>query len=104
VLLDSVKSSVGYRKFFTSLWRCLETVPATRQPAINYMLADKESILGDDFDQVQHAMRLCLLDNNILVQRASLELLSTRSELGNGLDLIKAALKTLLRRDSSLNR
>lgn len=104
-LLDSVKTSVGYITFYTSLWRCIQYVCASRQPAINYMLVDKESVLGDDFEQIQEAMRLCLLDNNILVQRASLELLSSRTnELGEGLELIKAALKTLLRRDSSLNR
>lgn len=67
------------------------------------MLGNKEDVIIEDMSQVLSSLHLCLGDSNILVQRASLELLATR-DLGKGLELIKAALRTLLRRDTSLNR
>jgi hypothetical protein len=102
-LLDSIKGSVGRETFYTTLWQCITLIPKVRQPSIDYMLNNKEDVIVEDMSQVISSLQLCLADPNILVQRSSLELLATR-DLGRGLELIKSALKTLLRRDTSLNR
>jgi len=103
-LLDSIKTLVTHPVFYSSLWRSIRATPQIRQPSIDYMLGNREELLSTDLKLVLESLQLCLGDVNILVQRSSLELLATTKGFGKGIELIKSALKTLLRRDTSLNR
>ena len=110
-LVTSIKAEVGQNKFYTTLFTCIKTVPSIRYQAIDYNLNNCKDVPVIDPDLVETSLITCLDDTNILVQRSCLELLSTRdlfadkdNKWGSGVDLIKSALSTLLRRDSSLNR
>lgn len=123
LLLDKISKGVGLQYFYSSIWRCVLTSPSAsivrlaamqlvlRQFDKKKMTDDQIYLIGLDVDMMVHAVCEALQDDNILTQRATLDVLSlcfplsslpiSRSDMQL---ILSAALYILLRRDMSLNR
>ncbi|KAJ8674892.1 hypothetical protein QAD02_010678 [Eretmocerus hayati] len=119
-LLEKVCEGVGSEHFYTCLWDCLASNSGIRLPAILFALShfnkrlpmeDQRYIMGTNVDIMVTALCAGVQDNSVLVQRSALDLLLigfpvhnsqlSRNEMVN---VLTAALTTILRRDMSLNR
>ena len=129
-MLDKLSKSVGEGYFFHCIWLCLITAPHLRIAALNYLLKrlpkvtiensdnvtktgeeDIAVVLGDDTSLLSQALSSTLADKNVLVQRATLELLLVHFPLNfkffgklDLLSLVTNSLTVVLRKDMSLNR
>ena len=119
-LLSGVCEAVGSDFFYGSLWKCILSNPNVRLPAVSFIVShynkkkkldDQLYIMGNDRKSLVYGICISLLDTNILVQRAILDLLITCFPLsqckmdGEDITLIlTAGFTVLLRRDTSLNR
>nr|XP_039257072.1 protein dopey-1-like [Styela clava] len=123
LLLDKISKGVGLQYFYSSIWRCVLTSPSAsvvrlaamqlilRQFDKKKMTDDQLYLIGLDVDMMVHAVCEALQDENILTQRATLDVLGlcfplsslpiSRSDMQQ---ILSAALYILLRRDMSLNR
>jgi hypothetical protein len=119
-LLVRVCDGVTPEFFYGSIWRCILFNPSIRLPATSFVvlhfnkkrsLEDQLHIMGTCLQTLINGICAALLDSNVLVQRAILDLLLccfpmhncqiVRSDMTN---ITTAALTVLLRRDVSLNR
>ncbi|XP_049292630.1 protein dopey-1 homolog isoform X1 [Anopheles funestus] len=119
-LLDKVCTAVQLECFYTCLWECIVTNASVRLPAITYVLehydkklpcAVQRELMGSSAELMVNGLCSCLNDTVILVQRNTLEFLLLAFPMHDPLlsemyttRLVKTALKTILRRDMSLNR
>jgi len=119
-LLKGVRDQVGSDFFYGSLWKCILSNPNVRLPAVSFIvshynkkkkLEDQLYIMGNDRKSLVYGICISLLDLNILVQRAILDLLITCFPLSQcKMDsdditlILTAGFTVLLRRDTSLNR
>jgi len=119
-LLVSVCEGVDQEFFYGSLWRCILYNPSVRLPATSFIvlhfnkkrsLEDQLHIMGTCLQTLITGICAALLDSNVLVQRAILDLLLCCFPMHNNqivrsdmINITTAALTVLLRRDVSLNR
>ncbi|KAF2368882.1 Dopey N-terminal [Trinorchestia longiramus] len=120
-LLQLIAEGVGRAEFFGSLWECIAGNGSIRLPALSHITScynkklsteDQLYILGTNLDTMVSGLCNCLVIGTVLVQRAALDLALTALPLHNSrlllphdtVRLVSAALLTLLRRDTSLNR
>ncbi|KAF4532766.1 hypothetical protein B566_EDAN003546 [Ephemera danica] len=110
-LLEKVCEGVGKATFYGCLWECLASNASIRLPGIGFALSHFNKKLSME-DQL-HVVALCaaVQDTSVLVQRSTLDLLLAGLPMHNSqlvrpdmLQLVTAALTTILRRDMSLNR
>ena len=102
------------------MWECVANDWTVRLHALSFVLSHckkrsssgADHVLGSDPDWTCHALCLALEDTSTLVQRAALDFLLVGLQLhatcplsdGAMIQLVTAALDTLLRRNVSLNR
>ncbi|KAI1301279.1 Protein dopey-1 [Halotydeus destructor] len=119
-LLKKVSDGVGKEYFYGSLWRCNLYNPSVRLPAVSFVtsqfnkkksLEDQLYIMGTNIEVLVNGVCATLLDPNVLVQRAILDLLlccfpmhNTQMVKEDMVAIATAAVTVLLRRDVSLNR
>ncbi|RWS15080.1 protein dopey-1-like isoform X7 [Dinothrombium tinctorium] len=119
-LLKKVCEGVGKEYFYGCLWKCILNNPSVRLPAVSFItlhfakkksLEDQLYVMGTSIETVVNGVCAALLDPNVLVQRAILDLLLCCFPMHNcqilSSDMISittAAVTVLLRRDISLNR
>lgn len=119
-LLYKVSEGVGHEYFYGSLWRCILNNPSVRLPATSYIilhfnkkksLEEQLHMMGLNVHTLNTGICAALLDSNILVQRAILDLLICCFPMHNHqiipsdmINITTAAITVLLRRDVSLNR
>ncbi|KAI9217921.1 Dopey, N-terminal-domain-containing protein [Blastocladiella britannica] len=111
-LLDRIRKQVDESEFFLALWSVSGESSAARRPAMVYFIKRVSAIRGDP-SLVSACLGKCLTDSDVLVQRASLDLLAARYPL-HRLDvefpkaalhsILGQALQVVLKRDMSLNR
>ncbi|XP_049819768.1 protein dopey-1 homolog isoform X3 [Aethina tumida] len=120
VLLENVCEGVGPAYFYTCIWQCVANNSPVRLPAISYILAhynrkfsmeDQLHLIGQDVGLMVSGLCAAVQDTSVLVQRSALDLLmvcfpmKTKQLLyADMVQLVTAALYTILRRDMSLNR
>ncbi|CAG8690918.1 17565_t:CDS:2, partial [Acaulospora colombiana] len=106
--------------FLQNLWLAMLTTQSARAPALNYLarrlpkLSGDEAIIGGDVGLMIRAFSATLEDDNLLVRRATLDLLLQslrldgpvmhKSQKDDRVILMAAATSVVLRRDSALNR
>ncbi|KAM5281512.1 protein DOP1B isoform 2-T2 [Ctenodactylus gundi] len=127
-LLLRLSLVVGREVFYTALWGSVLASPAIRLPASLFVVGhisrdspgkEQKYMLGTDHQLTVKSLCASLLDQNVLVQRNSLEIVLFFFPFCTCLDpnerslpllrrdivhLLSAATQTLLRRDMSLNR
>lgn len=119
-LLQKVCEGVSKDYFYGCVWRCVLNNPSVRLPAVSFItlhfnkkrsLEDQLYIMGTNLETLVNGVCAALLDPNVLVQRAILDLLLSCFPMHNcqivKTDMIRiatAAVTVLLRRDISLNR
>ena len=119
-LLVEVCKAVSEEFFYGSLWRCILNNPSVRLQAITFItshfnkkrsLEDQLYIMGTCLQTLINGICAALLDSNVLVQRAILDLLLCCFPMHNKqilkedmINIVTAAITVLLRRDVSLNR
>ncbi|XP_014214024.1 protein dopey-1 homolog isoform X2 [Copidosoma floridanum] len=119
-LLEKVCDGVGPEHFYTCLWDCLASNSGIRLPAISFALShfnkkstmeDQLYIMGTNVNIMVAALCAGVQDNSVLVQRSALDLLLVGFPVHNSqlsrqdmVNILTAALTTILRRDMSLNR
>ena len=119
-LLLQVCNAVSHEFYYGSLWRCILNNPSVRLQAITFItlhfnkkrtLEDQLYITGTCLQTLINGICAALLDSNVLVQRAILDLLLCCFPMHNKqilkqdmVNIVTAALTVLLRRDVSLNR
>uniref|UniRef100_T1KPJ2 Uncharacterized protein n=1 Tax=Tetranychus urticae TaxID=32264 RepID=T1KPJ2_TETUR len=119
-LLKKVCEGVGKHFFYGALWRVILIDSSVRLPAISFItshfvkkksLEEQLYIKGTSLTTFLHGLCASLLDQNVLVQRAVLDLLLDcfpmhNQQISNSdmISITTAAITVLLRRDISLNR
>ncbi|KAK2904895.1 hypothetical protein Q8A67_006694 [Cirrhinus molitorella] len=127
-LLVKLSVLVGQSVFYGALWGSVLICPLVRLPASIFIVAhfdhsvsarEQKHMLGTDHRLVVKAVCLALQDSNVLVQRNMLEILlyffpfttfqdpeecAISLHQDELINVVSAALLTLLRRDMSLNR
>lgn len=124
-LLKDVCEGVGKTFFYSSIWRCILYNPSVRLAGVTFVLSqfnkkkgleEQIFILGNNGETFVSAVCSSLLDENVLVQRAILDLLNVAFPLHQKVQLepgwegmsiipiVTAASTVLLRRDITLNR
>ncbi|RWS29873.1 protein dopey-1-like protein [Leptotrombidium deliense] len=118
-LLRKVCEGVGKEYFHGSLWRCILNNPSVRLPAVSFItlhfakkkpLEEQRHIMGNNVETFLNGVCAALLDPNVLVQRAILDLLlcfpmhNCQIQNTEMISITTAAVTVLLRRDISLNR
>ncbi|XP_011499422.1 PREDICTED: protein dopey-1 homolog [Ceratosolen solmsi marchali] len=119
-LLEKVCDGVGPEHFYACLWDCLASNSGIRLPAISFALThfhkklpmeDQLYIMGTNVDIMVSALCAGVQDSSVLVQRSALDLLLVGFPVHNSqlsrkdmVNILTAALTTILRRDMSLNR
>lgn len=123
-LLDQLSGTVSPSFFLQNIWLVLITAPSLRIAALNYLskrmpqIRPEDSIapiVGDDVGLMVRAFASALADNQLLVQRATLDLVVNTLRLdGSGFQkdtrhedrllLMRAMTGVVLRRDLSLSR
>lgn len=119
-LLKKICDGTGKDFFYGSIWRCILYNPSVRLPAVSFVtsqfvkkksLEDQLYIMGTNIETLVNGVCTALLDPNVLVQRAILDLLLCCFPMHNSQmvkeDMVKittSAVTVLLRRDISLNR
>ena len=119
-LLREVSEGVSREYFYAALWRCILNNASVRLAGVSFVISqfnkkksleDQMFIMGTNIETLVNGICSSLLDPNILVQRAILDLLITGFPLHSKIilkqdmiSIITAALTVLLRRDISLNR
>ncbi|XP_031783167.1 protein dopey-1 homolog isoform X3 [Nasonia vitripennis] len=119
-LLEKVCEGVGPAHFYACLWDCLASNSGIRLPAISFALThfnkkwpmeDQLYIMGTNVDIMVAALCAGVQDSSVLVQRSALDLLLVGFPVHNSqlsrndmVNILTAALTTILRRDMSLNR
>lgn len=119
-LLDKICTSVRPGNFYGCLWKCIAENSQIRLPAFTYILSnydrkksieDQLEILGQNVDLMVCSLCASLEDSSVLVQRSALEFLLAAFPLHGShllqpdvVQLLAAAVTSLLRRDMSLNR
>lgn len=123
LLLDKISKSVGRQHFYSSLWRCVLCSPSgstvrlaasqliLRQFDKKKMTDDQLHLIGLDVDVMIYALCENLQDENVLTQRATLDILifcfplsSLPVSRSDAQQVMSSAINILLRRDMSLNR
>lgn len=119
-LLKKVCDGVTKEFFYGSIWRAVLYNPSVRLPAVCFVtsqfnkkksLEDQLYIMGTNLETMVNGVCSALLDPNVLVQRAILDLLLCCYPMHNSqmvkedmINITTAAVTVLLRRDISLNR
>lgn len=118
-LLKEVSEGVTKDYFYTALWRCILNNASVRLAGVSFAISqfnkkksleDQAFIMGTNRETFVNGICSSLLDPNVLVQRAILDLLIAAFPLHSKIlkedmvSVITAALTVLLRRDISLNR
>ena len=119
-LLKKVCDGVTKEFFYGSIWRCVFNNPSVRLPAVSFVtsqfnkkksLEDQLYFMGTSLETLVNGVCTALLDPNVLVQRAILDLLLCCFPMHNSqmvredmISITTAAVTVLLRRDISLNR
>lgn len=119
-LLDKICAQTDVSAFYHILWQCILDSSSVRLPALTYLLSkinrkgnteDLSCYLGENLSLVTLATCSALLDHNVLVERAALDVVSAifpfhQSPLlpSDTTVVLAAALQTLLKRDASLIR
>ena len=84
-LLDQLSGTVSPAFFFQNMWLVLITAPSLRAAALNYLTRRMPKIevndtvsyvVGDDVGLMVRALASALLDPQVLVQRATLDLIN----------------------------
>lgn len=119
-LLKKVCEGVSKDFFYGSIWRCILYNPSVRLPAVSFVISqfnkkksleDQLYVMGTNIETLVNGVCTALLDPNVLVQRAILDLLLCCLPMHNSqmlkedmISITTAAVTVLLRRDISLNR
>lgn len=119
-IIDRLRKAVDETFFFQCMWLILINSSPHRGPALHYLARkmplltnteDVAFVLGDDAGLMVRAFSATVVDSQLLVQRAILDLMVVHFPISNGLIepnelivLIKAAVGVVLRKDMSLNR
>lgn len=119
-LLREVSEGVSKEHFYSAIWRCILNNASVRLAGVSFVMSqlnkkkgleDQLFIMGSNTETLVNGICSSLLDDNVLVQRAILDLLISAFPLHTKLllkqdlvSIITAALTVLLRRDISLNR
>ncbi|KAK3825766.1 MAG: Dopey, N-terminal-domain-containing protein [Benniella sp.] len=119
-IIDNLRKAVDESFFFQCMWLVLINSSPHRGPALQYLARkmplltnteDVAFVLGDDAGLMVRAFSATVVDSQLLVQRAMLDLMVVHFPISNGLIenndlvvLVKAAVGVVLRKDMSLNR
>ncbi|PFH49049.1 hypothetical protein AMATHDRAFT_5245 [Amanita thiersii Skay4041] len=122
-LLDRLSGTVSPSFFIQNIWLVMLTTPSARGTALNFLSRrlpamhaeeDITTIVGRDIGLMIRAFSAALEDENLLVRRSSLDLLSQsirvdstairKAHSDDQVILMRAATGVVLRRDLSLNR
>ncbi|KIM47693.1 hypothetical protein M413DRAFT_439360 [Hebeloma cylindrosporum] len=122
-LLDRLSGAVSVSFFFQNIWLVMLTTPSARGTSLNFLSrrlphlnADEDiaAVVGKDIGLMIRAFAAALEDENLLVRRAALDILSQsmrvnshairRAHNDDRSILMRAATGVVLRRDLSLNR